>query len=103
MKVTKFHRGIEFKKYIHDLHNGYPLAPERLMLSKVEKLVNNLNNKKNALQYENLIQNLNMGKKVTKFHKGIEFKQSNWLKPYIEFNTEIRTKSTSDFEKFFFN
>ena len=48
---------LDYPEDIHDLHNDYPPALERLMLNKVEKLVNNLNNKKNyVLKYENLIQ-----------------------------------------------
>ena len=32
----------------------------------------------------------------------IEFDQSAWLKPYIDFNTELRRKAKDDFEKYFF-
>ena len=32
----------------------------------------------------------------------IEFDQSTWLAPYIEFNTQLRTKAKNDFEKNFF-
>ena len=28
---------------------------------------------------------------------------SDWLKPYIDINTEIRKKAKKDFEKYFFN
>ena len=32
----------------------------------------------------------------------IEFNQSAWLKPYIDFNTNLRTQAKNDFEKDFF-
>ena len=32
----------------------------------------------------------------------IEFDQSAWMKPYIDFNTQLRIKATNDFEKDFF-
>ena len=37
---------------------------------------------------------------VKKVSKVISFKQS-WMKPYIEFNTEMRKKAKNDFEKDF--
>ncbi len=36
---------IEYPKELHDAHNEYPFAAERLIIGKVEKLVPNLNNK----------------------------------------------------------
>ncbi len=36
---------LEYPKELHDLHNEYPLAPERLIVGKVEKLIPNLNDK----------------------------------------------------------
>ena len=32
----------------------------------------------------------------------VEFNQSAWLKPYIDFNKELRKKAKNDFEKDFF-
>ena len=46
---------LEFPEYIHNLHNDYPLAPERVKIRNVEKLIPNLNNKTNyVVYYENL-------------------------------------------------
>ena len=36
---------LEYPKELHDDHNEYPLAPERIIVGKVEKLIPNLNNK----------------------------------------------------------
>ena len=47
-------------------------------------------------------QALKHGLILEKVHRVIEFDQSEWLKPYIDFNTELRTKAKNDFEKDFF-
>ena len=39
---------------------------------------------------------------VKKVSKVISFRQSTWMKPYIEFNTEMRKKAKNDFEKDFY-
>ena len=33
----------------------------------------------------------------------LRFKQSDWMKKYIDFNTEKRMNAANDFEKDFFN
>ena len=37
----------EYPEDLHDLHNFYPLAPGRIKIKNVEKLIPNLNNKTN--------------------------------------------------------
>ena len=45
---------LEFPEDLHSLHNDYPLAPERIKIGNVEKLISNLNNKPNyVVHYEN--------------------------------------------------
>ena len=94
---------LEYSHHLHKLHNDYPLAPERLLVNKVEKLIPNLNNKeKYVVHYETLKLYESLGLKITKIHRGIKFKDSAWLKPYIELNTNLRAKGNNDFEKDFF-
>ena len=94
---------LEYPIELHDLHNEYPLAAERLTIGKVEKLVPNLNDKFNyVIHHETLKLYLSLGLKITKIHKGITFNESPWLAEYIEMNTALRTKATSNFEKDFF-
>src|ERR1043165_5429652 len=97
---------LEYPHELHDIHNDYPLAPESIKPagSDVAKLIPNLNDKrKYVLHYENLKLYESLGLKLTKIHRGIKFEQSAWLKKYIDLNTGLRTKATTDFEKDFFN
>ena len=114
---------LEYPKELHDLHNDYPLAAERVcvnnnMLSKyckriaakynistglVSKLIPTLSNKeKYVLHYRNLQLYLDLGLKINKVHRVLEFNQSPWLKQYINFNTQKRTQAKNSFEKDFF-
>ena len=68
-----------------------------------KKLIPNVGNKTNyVVHYRNLRLYLSLGKKLTKIHKVLEFKQSDWMKKYIDFNTEKRMNAANDFEKDFF-
>ena len=95
---------LEYPKELHDLHNDYPLAPERIMCkNKVEKLIPNLGDKeKYVIHYKNLKQYLDLGLELTCIHRGIKFEEREWLKPYIDLNTELRIKAKNNFEKDFF-
>ena len=94
---------LDYPENLHDTHSDYPLAPERMIINRVEKLVPNLNNKKNyVIHYENLKMYERLGLIPTKIHRGIKFEERPWLKEYIDLNTNLRTKAKSDFEKDFF-
>ena len=52
--------------------------------------------------YRNLQLYLSLGMKLTKIHKILRFKQSDWMKIYINFNTEKKKNVTNKLEKTFF-
>ena len=55
-----------------------------------------------VIHYKNLEQCLGLWMKLKKVHRAIKFNERAWLKDYIQLNTDLRTKGTTDFEKDFF-
>ena len=45
---------------------------------------------------------LNHGLILKKVYRVIKFNQKDWLKPYIDMNTELRQETKNNFEKDFF-
>ena len=114
---------LEYPEHLHDLHNDYPLAPERKLVTQdmlspyaselqsklqigkdtCEKLVPNLMDKDGyVVDIRNLKFYRDHGLIIKKVHAVITFKQERWMKCYIDFNTEKRKLSKNDFEKDFF-
>ena len=66
-------------------------------------MIPNLGNKtKYVVHYRNCQLYLSLRMKLTKIHRVLKFKQSNWMKKYIDFNTKKRMCATNDFKKNFF-
>ena len=62
-----------------------------IKVGDVKKSIPNLGNKNNyVLHYKNLQLYLTLEMKLTKIHRLLKFKQSDWMKKYINFNTEKR-------------
>ena len=106
-KVCVLEFDLEYPKESRELHNDYPLAPDKIeikreMLSEyqlknadhynttignVKKLVPNFfDKKKYVIHYENLKLYLRLGLKLKNIHRVLEFNQSQWQ--YVEFNTQ---------------
>lgn len=118
-----FEVDLDYPVALHDSHSDYPLAPESFkiepeMLSSYQKdlltklgmkegsctkLVPNLFDKINyVVHYRNLQLYLALGMRLTKIHRVLSFKQSPWLKAYIDFNTSKRKVAKNEFKKDFF-
>ena len=111
-----------YDKSFHDMHNDYPLAPERMQMNfeklnetqlkilrnyrisksslQVTKLVPHfLPRKKYCVHYLNLKFYMEHGLTLEKVHRVIAFEQKPWLAPYINKNQVLRTVAKNDFEK----
>ena len=95
---------LTYPEELHDLHNDYPLCPERVECDKgVKKLIPNLRDKNNyVVYYKTLMQYLSLGMELKKIHRGIKFIEDDFSKPYIDKNTNLRTQAKNNFEKDFF-
>ena len=112
-----------YPEQLHDAHNDYPLAPERLtvheeMLSQghitlrrkysmkfeeTTKLVPNLFDKSHYIIHIKLLQlYMSLGLELQSIHRVLSFHQSAWLRPYISINTDKRSAAKSAFEKDFY-
>ena len=73
-----------------DSHNDYPLAPDKIKIDKIEKLICSFLPKKHyVVHYKNLKQYLKEGIILKKVHRGIKFYQSPWMEPYIREKIQI--------------
>ena len=98
-----FEVDVEYSRNLYKLHSDLPFLPERMKINKCDKLVCNVQDKENyIIHMSSLKQALNHGLKLTEIHRVIEFRQEEWLKPYIEINTKLRMQAKNDFEKDFF-
>ena len=94
MKVTES----MLSDYCQKIANKYNIST-----GLVYKLIPTLNKKeKYVLHHRNLQLYLDLGLKLKKVHRVLEFNQSPWLKQYIDFNTQKRTQAKNSFEKDFF-
>ena len=106
---------VKYPRELQDHHNDLPFMCEKIRVKGpagagaaptphgVEKLVPNLHDKKKyVIHVKALKQALDHGLVLERIHRVIQFKQSAWMKEYIDFNTRLRTVAKNDFEKDFY-
>ena len=110
---------LKYPKEIKRHTKDYPLCPEIKIPNEnefsnymnnnkpdkykpVKKMILDQNDKYNYItHYRNLKFYIRMGMVITKVHKIVSFRQSLWLKEYIDFNTKRRAISESEAKKEF--
>jgi len=116
-----FEVDLDYPDRIKPISSNFPFCPESMCVQddelsdyqlallggekrpKVEKLVLTQNNKRNYMVHYRLLKfYLESGMILKKVHTIIDFQQSKWLGPYIDFNTKQRMVAETDFEKDFF-
>ena len=106
---------LEHPKELNELNNDYSLAPDKIeikreILPEYQLTFADLCNipignvKKTVLNFFDkgkyvLVVLLKTVIKAAKIHRALEFNQSQWLKPYIEFNTQNRNKAEKKMTK----
>ena len=75
----------------------------KLRVGEVNKLIPNLKSKENYItHYRDLQLYKSLGMKVVRIYWVLKFKQSDWLKKFVMFNTEKRMCAVNGYEKGFF-
>ena len=111
---------LSYPRKLHSKHRSFPLAPEKRCVKseelskyqqkchkvlktkpgKISKLIGTFYpRKKYVLHAANLKLYLKLGMKLKKVHRVLTFTESNFLKRYIQFCTQMRSQAKSDFEK----
>jgi oligoribonuclease NrnB/cAMP/cGMP phosphodiesterase (DHH superfamily) len=115
---------LRFPEETHELLKQFPPAPENTapkaewltdyqkqlakdnnikISPKQQKLIPHLHeHKRYVIDYRNLEYLVGLGVEIAEVHTIVSYSQSRWLKPYIDFNTEMRKKAKNEFEKDFF-
>lgn len=125
-----FEVDLHYPKHLHDIHNDYPFCAEKRLLPaevldmvndimidgdrkggrkiamrtcKIEKLLLTLYDKeKYVLDYRMLKLALTHGLVLKKVHRILKFRQTPWLKPYIDLNIKLRQAAENEFQTEFF-
>ena len=102
---------LEYSKELRELYNDYPLAPNKIEINR--EMLSGYHLKPYAIflllmpknlclifckemyvfHYENLQLYWSLALKFKNMHRLLEFNQSQWSKPYIEFNKHTKIEA----------
>ena len=92
---------LDLKKKFYGVENKK--GEVKITEEKVKKLVPNLMHKKNYVVHSDTLEYaLKTGYILEKIHKGVSYKESEWLEKYIKHNSDKRKECTNDFDKDFY-
>ncbi|KAF4528390.1 hypothetical protein B566_EDAN016485 [Ephemera danica] len=104
-----FEVSLEYPHSLHDPHSEHTFCqtlqtPPLNKDNKVKVLMGTLYDKENyVLHFRALKQALQSGLVLKQVHRVLKFKQSKWLKPYIEKITQLLRDAPNEFSKRFFD
>lgn len=117
-KGYKFKVDLHIPEHLHDKFNNYVPCPENVQVkksdlnqwqqeeykeSKIRKLCCSFKDKIDyVIDYRYLKLVLSLGVELISVKQALEYTQTDFLKQYIELNTNLRKKANNDFEKDFF-
>ena len=111
---------LDYPEELHDSHDDFPTAPEKIKnegdilspyCSEIKKeydiktggfnkvTPNSMQKKNYVVHYRNLQYYLSQGLILKKVHRTLEYKQTDWMKLYIDFNTQKRKEATNEADK----
>ena len=95
---------LDYPPELHEAHSDLPLAPHHYTFTARDKrLITSVLPRENyVLHYRMLEYYIYMGMRLKKIHRALAFEESACLADYIDYNTQMRAKGQTDFEKNFY-
>lgn len=103
--VFFFEVTIDYPESLHDAHRDLPFLPINRIppYGKTPKLITSLDRKEKYIcHYKTLALAIRNWLTLIEVHRGISFKQTAWVKSFVDYNTEFRRQSTNSFDSLFF-
>lgn len=97
---------LHYPPELHEKHNDFPFCSEKRSIPGITKddelLLTFYDIKKYIVHYLMLKLALEHDLILKKIHRVLQFKQSDWLKPYIVLNTKLCAQAKNEFEEDFY-